>query len=163
MSPSAIVYASATGFTRRYADLLSERTRPALLCAGHRARPGPGRGGSLSGLAVRRWDQRPPKGPGPLQGAGGVRRRHEPAGTAYTDQVRAQNHLENLPFFYLRGGYAPERLTGLYRPMMSLMSRMVSKASAEDEGARAMQEAFAKGGDWVSAEQLSPVLDALTE
>ena len=86
-----------------------------------------------------------------------------PAGTAYTDQVRAQNHLENLPFFYLRGGYAPERLTGLYRPMMSLMSRMVSKASAEDEGARAMQEAFAKGGDWVSAEQLSPVLDALTE
>ncbi len=47
--------------------------------------------------------------------------------------------------------------------MMSLMSRMVSKASAEDEGARAMQEAFAKGGDWVSTEQLSPVLDALTE
>ena len=35
--------------------------------------------------------------------------------------------------------------------------------SAEDEGARAMQEAFAKGGDWVSTEQLSPVLDALTE
>ncbi len=64
---------------------------------------------------------------------------------------------------YLVDGYAPERLTGLYRPMMSLMSRMVSKASAEDEGARAMQEAFAKGGDWVSAEQLSPVLDALTE
>ena len=29
--------------------------------------------------------------------------------------------------------------------------------------ARAMQEAFAKGGDWVSTEQLSPVLDALTE
>lgn len=127
MSPSAIVYASATGFTRRYADLLSERTGLPCFALGTVPGPDPGRGGSLSGLAVRRWDQRPPKGPGPLQGAGGVRRRHEPAGTAYTDQVRAQNHLENLPFFYLRGGYAPERLTGLYRPMMSLMTRMVSK------------------------------------
>lgn len=41
MSPSAIVYASATGFTRRYADLLSERT--GLPCFALGAVPGPDR------------------------------------------------------------------------------------------------------------------------
>ena len=153
---SAIVYTSQTGFTRRYAEMLAQKTGlPACELGG----PAPARGtsvlylgwlraGGVQGLAKarRRWD---------VKGVCAVGMSPEPNGKVLGDPV--------LPAFYLRGGYAPERLTGLYRPMMSLMSRMVSKASAEDEGARAMQEAFAKGGDWVSAEQLSPVLDALTE
>ena len=45
MSPSAIVYASATGFTRRYADLLSERT--GLPCFALGTVPGPDRGAAV--------------------------------------------------------------------------------------------------------------------
>ena len=104
MSPSAIVYASATGFTRRYADLL--QSGPACPAAGRRA-PVSGRGGSLSGLAVR-GGIKGLRRPGPatkVQAVCAVGM--SPAGTAYTDQVRAQNHLENTPFFCLRGGYAP--------------------------------------------------------
>ena len=158
MSPSAIVYASATGFTRRYADLLSERT--GLPCFALGAVPGPDRGAAVLYLG---W-----LCAGGIKGLRKARARYKvqavcavgmsPAGTAYTDQVRAQNHLENLPFFYLRGGYAPEKLTGFYRAMMAPMARLVSRAPAETEADRAMRDAFRDGGDWVSPERLAPVL-----
>ena len=158
MSPSAIVYASATGFTRRYADLLSERT--GLPCFALGAVPGPDRGAAVLYLG---W-----LCAGEIKGLRKARARYKvqavcavgmsPAGTAYTDQVRAQNHLENLPFFYLRGGYAPEKLTGFYRAMMAPMARLVSRAPAETEADRAMRDAFRDGGDWVSPERLAPVL-----
>ena len=158
MSPSAIVYASATGFTRRYADLLSERT--GLPCFALGAVPGPDRGAAVLYLG---W-----LCAGGIKGLRKARARYKvqavcavgmsPAGTAYTDQVRAQNHLENLPFFYLRGGYAPEKLTGFYRAMMAPMARLVSRAPAETEADRAMRDAFRDGGDWVSPERLAPLL-----
>ena len=98
MSPSAIVYASATGFTRRYADLLAERT--GLPCFALGAVPGPARGAAVLYLG---W-----LCAGGIKGLRKARARYKvqavcavgmsPAGTAYTDQVRAQNHLENLPF-----------------------------------------------------------------
>ena len=80
------------------------------------------------------------------------------------DQARqaADNNVGGLPFFYLRGGYAPEKLSGVYRLMMKPMARMVEKAPAETEEQRALRDAFAHGGDWVSQEALSPVLDWLS-
>ena len=161
MNAAAIVYTSQTGFTARYAALLAERT--GLPCRPLKEAAALPRGTAVIYLG---W-----LCAGGIKGLKGARRRFRTAAVCAVGmaaeveeaKLRRDNRLEGVPLFYLRGGYAPERLTGLYRPMMSLMSRMVSKASAEDEGARAMQEAFAKGGDWVSAEQLSPVLDALTE
>ena len=161
MNAAAIVYTSQTGFTARYAALLAERT--GLPCRPLKEAAALPRGTAVIYLG---W-----LCAGGIKGLKGARRRFRTAAVCAVGmaaeveeaKLRRDNRLEGVPLFYLRGGYAPERLTGLYRPMMSLMSRMVSKASAEDEGARAMQEAFAKGGDWVSTEQLSPVLDALTE
>ena len=161
MNAAAIVYTSQTGFTARYAALLAERT--GLPCRPLKEAAALPRGTAVIYLG---W-----LCAGGIKGLKGARRRFRTAAVCAVGmaaeveeaKLRRDNRLEGVPLFYLRGGYAPERLTGLYRPMMSLMSRMVSKASVEDEGARAMQEAFAKGGDWVSAEQLSPVLDALTE
>ena len=162
MSPSAIVYASATGFTRRYADLLSERT--GLPCFALGAVPGPDRGAAVLYLG---W-----LCAGGIKGLRKARARYKvqavcavgmsPAGTAYTDQVRAQNHLENLPFFYLRGGYAPDRLTGPYKWAMSAMARMVTQNPPKDDQERAVQEAFRQGGDWVDEAYLDPVLDWLS-
>ena len=161
MNAAAIVYTSQTGFTARYAALLAERT--GLPCRPLKEAAALPRGTAVIYLG---W-----LCAGGIKGLKEARRRFRTAAVCAVGmaaeveeaKLRRDNRLEGVPLFYLRGGYAPERLTGLYRPMMSLMSRMVSKASAEDEGARAMQEAFAKGGDWVSTEQLSPVLDALTE
>ena len=67
-------------------------------------------------------------------------------------KLRRDNRLEGVPLFYLRGGYAPEKLTGFYRAMMAPMAR------AETEADRAMRDAFRDGGDWVSPERLAPVL-----
>ena len=73
-------------------------------------------------------------------------------------KLRRDNRLEGVPLFYLRGGYAPEKLTGFYRAMMAPMARLVSRAPAETEADRAMRDAFRDGGDWVSPERLAPVL-----
>lgn len=37
-------------------------------------------------------------------------------------KLRRDNRLEGVPLFYLRGGYAPEKLTGFYRAMMAPMA-----------------------------------------
>lgn len=154
---TALLYTSATGFTRRYAQLLSDRTGLPLcdLSGG----PLPDRGapvlylgwlcaGGIKGLkkACARYDVRAVCAVGMA-----------PAEEAYTAKLRRENGADSLPFFYLRGGYAPEKLTGAYRLMMVSISKMASKAPAEDESARAMKDAF-QGGDWVSPEQLAPVL-----
>ena len=132
MNAAAIVYTSQTGFTARYAALLAERT----------------------GLPCR-----------PLKEAAAL-----PRGTAVIylgwlcaaeveeAKLRRDNRLEGVPLFYLRGGYAPEKLTGFYRAMMAPMARLVSRAPAETEADRAMRDAFRDGGDWVSPERLAPVL-----
>ena len=83
--------------------------------------------------------------------------------SAYMDapeeaMLRRDNRLEGVPLCYLRGGYAPEKLTGFYRAMMAPMARLVSRAPAETEADRAMRDAFRDGGDWVSPERLAPVL-----
>ena len=130
MNAAAIVYTSQTGFTARYAALLAERT----------------------GLPCR-----------PLKEA---RRRFRTAAVCAVGmaaeveeaKLRRDNRLEGVPLFYLRGGYAPEKLTGFYRAMMAPMARLVSRAPAETEADRAMRDAFRDGGDWVSPERLAPVL-----
>ena len=152
MNAAAIVYTSQTGFTAWYAALLAERTglpcRPLKEAAALPRQPG---------LAVI------------LVGDNGLkeaRRRFRTAAVCAVGmaaeveeaKLRRDNRLEGVPLFYLRGGYAPEKLTGFYRAMMAPMARLVSRAPAETETDRAMRDAFRDGGDWVSPERLAPVL-----
>ncbi|BDF71776.1 hypothetical protein CE91St41_09960 [Oscillospiraceae bacterium] len=160
---SAVVYTSNTGFTARYAEMLG---RAAGLPVFDLKGPSlPERGsdviylgwlcaGGVKGLkkALRRWDVRAVCAVGLA-----------PDDPAYAAKVAADNHLEGQSLFYLRGGYSPERLSGLYGLIMKPMSRMVARAPAEDAGAQAMREAFAQGGDWVSEQRLAPVLDWLAQ
>lgn len=152
---SAIVYTSSTGFTRRYAMLLGERT--GLPVYDLNAPGGPARGtpvvflgwlcaGKLKGLkrAVRRWSVRAVCAVG--------------LGTDEMNRVeRLAPSLGYRPgpnLFYLRGGFAPERLTGFSKIMMGMMRKaMAGKPPVDDEG-RAMLGAFRDGGDWVDAASL---------
>ena len=148
---SAIVYTSNTGFTRRYAELLSGMTGlPACDLAGSAI---PAKGTSVIYLG---W-----LCAGSVKGLKKARRRYHvkavcPVGLASEPNGKTAEEL-GCPVFYLRGGYAPDRLTGVYGLMMKPMAAMVGKAPAEDEKAREMRDAFAHGGDWVSAQQLEPV------
>ena len=159
-SISVIVYTSNTGYTQRYAAML----------------------GRAAGLPVHRLgDAALPRGTAVVYlgwlCAGGIKglkkaRSHynvqavcavgmAPASPEYASKLSGQNRLKGAPLFYLQGGYSPARLTGIYRPMMALMGKVVSRAPADSERERAMQEAFSKGGDWVSEAQLAPVLEWL--
>lgn len=163
MDVNAIVYTSATGFTRRYAQLLAQTTG---LPAYAQADPaGPPAGTKVLYLGWLRA--------GAVRGLKGARSRWTPAavcavGMAPPEGVDAEglarrNGLEGAPLFYLRGGYAPDRLTLPWRLMMAPMARKVDRERTEDPMALAMKEAFAHGADWVSPEALDPVLDWLRQ
>ena len=61
-----------------------------------------------------------------------------------------------VSLFYLRGGYAPDRVRGLDRVLMAGMKRHL--AGKSDPQSQAALAAMRQGADWVSADQLGPVL-----
>ena len=158
MTASAIVYTSATGFTARYAQLLARKTGlPCLALA---------RAGELpagTGVVYLGW-----LCAGGIKGLKKARGRLDvkavcavgmaPPSAEVEKKLTGQNHLEGLPLFYLRGGYAPGRLSVPYKLMMAPMTKAVTAHPPKDESEAAMQEAFRRGGDWVDEGALGPVL-----
>ena len=151
---SAIVYTSATGFTARYAQMLAGETGlPAfrleeadalapgapVLCLGWL------RAGSVRGLKAARRRFR-------VEGVCAVGMAPE----ADPEQLRRDNGLEDAPLFYLRGGYAPDKVRGLDRVLMAAMKRHL--AGKSDQQSQAALAAMRQGADWVSGGQLGPVL-----
>lgn len=157
MNASAIVYTSATGFTAQYATLLHHQTGlPLYRLEDVGELPGSTRvlylgwlcAGQIKGLkkAVKH-----------LTVAGVCAVGMAPA--AEDSALRQGNRLGQLPLFYLRGGYAPARVRGIYRLMMAGMTAVLSRR--RDAPSRAALEAIRLGADWVSASQLTPVLNWL--
>ena len=117
MNAAAIVYTSQTGFTARYAALLAERT--GLPCRPLKEAAALPRGTAVIYLG---W-----LCAGGIKGLKGARRRFRTAAVCAVGmaaeveeaKLRRDNRLEGVPLFYLRGGYAPEKLTGFYRAMMA--------------------------------------------
>ena len=159
MNAAAIVYTSQTGFTARYAALLAERT--GLPCRPLKEAAALPRGTAVIYLG---W-----LCAGGIKGLKGARRRFRTAAVCAVGmaaeveeaKLRRDNRLEGVPLFYLRGGYAPEKLTGFYRAMMAPMARPVSRAPAETATDRARRDAVRDGGDWVCPGRLAPVLAGL--
>ena len=157
MELAAIVYTSATGFTRQYAGLLSAACGlPAMALKGAVPPPGPVlylgwlRAGSVQGLrsARRRF---------PVAGVCAVGM--APPEQADLERLRRANRAEGLPLFYLRGGYAPGRLGWADRLAMAAMEKWLAwqPGGIDPE----MEAVFARGADWVSSAQLAPVLSWL--
>lgn len=151
---SAIVYTSATGFTARYAGLLAEQTGLPLFRLEEADALAPGapvlylgwlHAGSVRGLkrALRRFR---------VEGACAVGMAPE----VDADKLRRDSGLGQAPLFYLRGGYAPDRVRGLDRVLMAGMKRHL--AGKSDPQSQAALAAMRQGADWVSADQLGPVL-----
>ena len=158
MTATAIVYTSATGFTARYARLLSRKTGLPCLALDRAGELPAGTGvvylgwlraGGIVGLKKARkgLDVRAVCAVGMA-----------PPSPEIVNKLTGQNRLEGLPLFYLRGGYAPEKLPGPYRLMMAPMTKAVTGHPPRDESEAAMQEAFRRGGDWVDEAALEPVL-----
>lgn len=153
MKAAAIVYASNTGFTERYARMLGDRTGLPVYDMAGSSLPGPGTeivylgwlmAGNVKGLsrAAKRWKLRSIAAVG-----------MSPDGMWDRKSVR---RYEGTQVFYLQGGLAPDRLGGLHRLMIGMAARGLEKARGEhvDE----MRRAFAQGCDLVDAGQLEPLL-----
>lgn len=156
---SAIVYTSGTGFTRRYAQMLSRAAAiPAYgLESGQLPAAGVSvvylgwlRAGGIVGLskARKRWDVR-------AVCAVGMAPEYP------LDKLARENKTGSLPLFYVQGGYAPEKLRGIYKLMMGFMTKQMTKNPPKDESEAGIQQLFLQGGDFVSEANLAPVLSWL--
>lgn len=159
---SAIIYTSNTGFTRRYAQMLSRASAiPAYDLEAPASLPERGarvlflgwmRAGGIVGLskARKRWD---------VQAVCAVGMASEYP----REKLADQNHTGAMPVFYLQGGYAPEKMRGVNKFMMGFMTKQMTKNPPKDEAEAEIQKLFLQGGDFVSEAKLAPVLSWLRE
>lgn len=163
----AILYTSQTGFTERYAKLLSEKTGvPAypLKQAGKYLRKGDDvfymgwlMAGRVSGMD-RTWQKYSVRGVGIV----GM----SPAGNGGLWEIASKNHGFSdggAPVFYLRGGYAPDKLKGLHKLLMKPMAKSVvqeiqDKGHKATESEQEMMNLFLYGGDCFDEKQLDPIV-----
>ncbi|MCQ2449808.1 MAG: hypothetical protein MJ132_06435 [Clostridia bacterium] len=164
MKVTAIVYTSNTGHTKAYAELLGEKTGlPAYdLKTACKTLPkhaeilylGWLMAGNVKGYkkAARRFSVKAVCGVG-MSGSD----------TQLNDMLRATHLPEDLPAFYLQGGFELEKLHGIYKLMMKTMKATVGKGLSakkdrtpeEDD----MLNLMLNGGSTVSDEKLTAVLE----
>lgn len=159
-----VIYTSQTGFTRRYAEEIARRlecevrTSTGLIDPHLEAYDTVIYGGWLRGGAVMDLVK--------------LRRRFEGkrlivftvGSTVYSEglveRLRVQNGVEDIPFFYLRGGLQLEKLSFVYRQMLKSVQKALAKKKdaqpEEIEMARMLGASF----DAVDLSLVEPILAA---
>lgn len=157
-----IVYASKTGFTKRYAEMLAEKTQLKAYSVSELSKVSKNeeviflgwmKVGKVQGL--KKTSKHNVKA---VCGSGTGR-------TAEPDEatVISRNNLQNMPFFYMRGGCKPlNTLTGMDRFMMKLFVNMLKKQENKDERQIEAISIIENGYDGVKEENLQLVLDWLS-
>lgn len=153
-----IVYESKTGFTKKYAEMLAEKTglkayRVKELTEANQNEEiiflGWMKAGKIQGLSKLNKSK--------LKAvcASGTARSAEPSEEA----VMARNQIEGLPFFYLRGGCLPLReLKGMDKILLSMFVKMLKNRKEKDEELEESIRNIENGFDGVKEENLEPVL-----
>ena len=156
-----IVYESKTGFTKKYADMLSAKTGLKVYHVKELSQInineeiiflGWMKIGKVQGLKkVRKYKLKAVCG-------SGTGRTAEPD----PETIITRNKLGNVPFFYLRGGCFPLRdLKGIDRMMMSMFVKTLKKRSDKDEKLIEAIDTIENGFDGVKEENLIPVAEWL--
>lgn len=159
MTIQAIVYTSATGFTARYAALLAEATGlPAFSLAEalvklHKGTPVLYMGWLMAGSVK---DYRKAAAHFAIPALVGVGLGD--AG-AQDEAVRKAHRLPaDMPVFTLQGGMEHARLEKPYRIAISILTKVMAAKKNRSPGEERMLALLQSGGDFVSADQLAPVL-----
>ena len=163
MNANSIVYTSNTGYTAEYARLLGEKTGLPVyslaeaeqkLAAGNRViYLGWLMAGKVQGYkkAAKRYKVQAVCGVG-MGGTG-----------SQLQEVRKANAIpEKTPLFTLQGGFDIQKLSGVYKLMMTIMVKTAGKRLAEKQDRTpdedVMLEMLTQGGSRVSADNLAEVL-----
>ncbi len=157
-----IVYESKTGFTRKYADMLAEKT--GLKAYRTKELPLADKDEEIIFLG---WMMA-----GKIQGLSKVIKRNVIAvcasGTARTaepdnETVIERNKISGIPFFYLRGGCLPlKELKGLDKIMLSMFVKMLKSRKDKDEELEESISNIENGFNGVKEDNLEPVLQWLS-
>lgn len=164
MKQGAILYTSNTGYTAQYAELLGQKTglpvyslkeavQNNLTCDGV-IYLGWLMAGVVKGYrtAAKRFPVKAVCGVG--MGATG----------SQLDEIRTGNRIApETPVFTLQGGFDLSKLHGIYRFMMKVMAKTAGKGLAAKQDRTpdedAMLELLTNGGNYVTEENLTAVLD----
>lgn len=153
-----IVYESKTGFTKRYAHILSAKTGCHVFCVKDLANIdrneeiiflGWMKVGIIQGL--KKLQSHNVKA---VCGSGTGRSAEPDVKT-----VMERNHIKDIPFFYLRGGCLPlKEIRGMDKIMLSMFVRMLKSRQHDDEEIKEAIDIIENGFDGVNEENLAPVL-----
>lgn len=155
----AIVYKSNTGFTKKYAELLSAETGlPYYALSENRVKSGEPvifmgwlSAGKIKGYskALKKYD---------VRAVAGVGLRAQDS--AALNELITQNKISDVPAFYLRGGLDMNRLRGMNKFLLKMFYKMMSdKAKDCDAEALEIVDAYRNNKDFVSLENLKEMLD----
>ncbi len=168
MKIEAIVYASMTGFTAQYAKMLAEKTGvPA-----YTLKEAEGKISARTPVLYMSWLM-----------AGilvdykkAAEKMHIVAccavGLNATDEQalvtkKSSKIPEDVPLFPLQGGYSPDRLKGMYKFMMKIVTKVlikkISAAENKSDEEEMMLHTLRYGGSFVKEENLRGVLAFLQE
>lgn len=158
MKPAAIVYSSNTGFTRRYAHMLGE----------------------ITGLPVRALDEAKADKSMPVIYMGWLmasnvknyskaKQRFDvravcavglcPTGELLAEARAAAKIPEDVALFTVQGGMDHSKLRGVYKLMINMLVKMLSKQKNRSAGDDAMLKMIVNGGDFVDENNLQAVID----
>ena len=161
---SAILYASNTGYTKQYAELLAQATGlPAYNIKNSIPPATAGQDVIFLGWLMA----------GNVQGYKKICKKYRvralcavgmsPMVPDQTAEIKKKFALTDTPVFYLQGGFDINKLTGIYKFMMRVMCKKIIADMAKLPERTPEQEAVYKmateGANYVSEENLSPVID----
>ena len=164
MKPIAIVYTSNTGFTAEYASLLGGETGLPVYALEDAKKSLPQNSpilylGWLAAGKVQGYNKAVTNFDIQALCAVGMGK----SGSQLEDVKKTNNLPEGLPLFTLQGGFDLHKLRGVYKLMMSVMSKTVAKKLAAKSERTPDEEdtldLFRNGGSRVSLENLKPVLE----
>ncbi len=156
-----IVFASKTGFTKRYAYILGAKTGLKVFPVKELSKVHPGEEiiflGWMKVGKIQGFDKLAKHKVRAVCGSG-TGRTAEPD----TQTVIARNKIEGIPFFYLRGGCFPLReIKGLDKIMLSMFVKVLKRRQDKDEKQEEAISIIVNGFDGVKEENLQPVLEWL--
>ena len=154
-----IVYESKTGFTKRYAEMLANKTNLKAYRINELANVskdeeiiflGWMKAGKIQGLnKIHKYNIKAVCG-------SGTGRTAEPD----VETVIARNNIGNTPFFYIRGGCLPlKKLKGMDKFLLSMFVKMLKGRKDKDESLIEAIYNIENGFDGVKEENLLPVLE----
>lgn len=154
-----IVYESKTGFTKKYAFMLAEKTGLKVFRASELSNVNP-----QEEIIFLGWIKA-----GKIQGINKLRKHNVIAvcgsGTGQNDEndteaIIQRNKIKGIPYFYLQGGCLPLKdLKGMDKILMSMFVKMLKNSKDKDEKLTESISHIENGFDGVKEENLKPVLE----